>query len=520
MVFLSSVLGAFATHLLVLHREIDFHVLHLLGLYLVVFAALAYNLTPLSALVCAAYYNATLTASILTHRLLLHRLRRFPGPLGAKVSKIWLMLQTWKKPQMHLLTDKLHKEYGDFVRVGPRELSISHPAAIHAIYGVNLQKSLYYGYSGSGNEASLFLLRDGQLHARRRQAWDRALNGTSLGSYVPKLRVGVEQLVTELKARAGESVDISEWAKFFAFDMIGSVGLGKSYGCMESGKLHEALPALEGGNWFFAVPGLVPWLMKCLFSIPGAGGAMVSFYKWCTHEMELRIQEMKESGSERCNDVASHLLSDPRCGLGKIPYSATLDDCRLIIIAGSDTTGAALGVALFFLTLHPHIFETLYSYHKSKDNAYLDAVINETLRLFPPVGSTTGLTRVTPKQGINIDGTHIPGDVFVSIPPYTLFRDPRYWTRPNEFWPERWLENSELGRGLYVPFSTGAYQCPGKQFAMAQLRMAIGGIVDAFEKLEFVDPKDAQERFEADMLDYFVKHPPACRVRFTPRKTE
>jgi hypothetical protein len=50
--------------------------------------------------------------------------------------------------------------------------------------------------------------------------------------------------------------------------------------------------------------------------------------------------------------------------------------------------------------------------------------------------------------------------------------------------------------------------------------MAIGGIVDAFEKLEFVDPKDAQERFEADMLDYFVKHPPACRVRFTPRKTE
>jgi hypothetical protein len=43
---------------------------------------------------------------------------------------------------------------------------------------------------------------------------------------------------------------------------------------------------------------------------------------------------MKESGSEKCNDVASHLLSDPRCGLGKIPYSATLDDCRLIIIAG------------------------------------------------------------------------------------------------------------------------------------------------------------------------------------------
>jgi cytochrome P450 len=62
---------------------------------------------------------------------------------------------------------------------------------------------------------------------------------------------------------------------------------------------------------------------------------------------------------------------------------------------------------------------------------------------------------VTPKQGINIDGTHIPGDVFVSIPPYTLFRDPRYWDRPNEFWSERWLANPDQGRGLYVPFSAG-----------------------------------------------------------------
>jgi len=66
----------------------------------------------------------------------------------------------------------------------------------------------------------------------------------------------------------------------------------------------------------------------------------------------------------------------------------------------------------------------------------------------------------------------------------------------------------------------GAYQCPGKQFATTQLRMAIGEIVDAFEKLEFVDPKGAEERFEADMMDYFVKHPPECWVRFTPRMKE
>jgi hypothetical protein len=49
---------------------------------------------------------------------------------------------------------------------------------------------------------------------------------------------------------------------------------------------------------------------------------------------------------------------------------------------------------------------------------------------------------------------------------------------------------------------------------------ADGEIVDAFEKLEFVDPKGAKERFEADMMDYFVKHPPECWVKFTPRMKE
>lgn len=52
--------------------------------------------------------------------------------------------------------------------------------------------------------------------------------------------------------------------------------------------------------------------------------------------------------------------------------------------------------------------------------AYLNAVINETLRLQPPVPS--GLLRKTPPEGISIDGVYIPGNINISIPSYTLGR--------------------------------------------------------------------------------------------------
>lgn len=101
----------------------------------------------------------------------------------------------------------------------------------------------------------------------------------------------------------------------------------------------------------------------------------------------------------------------------------------------------------------------------------IDAYINETLRLYPPVPS--GLQRVTPPEGIMIGETHIPGDTIVLIPSYTISRgmyfpqtttlelifniDERNFSRPNEFIPERWTSKPELIQHpeIHNPFSIG-----------------------------------------------------------------
>ena len=64
-----------------------------------------------------ATYLCALSGSIVTYRKFFHRLRKFPGPAMASVSKLWHTVQCYNG-QNHLLLDKLHKQYGDFVRTG------------------------------------------------------------------------------------------------------------------------------------------------------------------------------------------------------------------------------------------------------------------------------------------------------------------------------------------------------------------------------------------------------------------
>lgn len=70
-----------------------------------------------SVLEVLAAYLLPLFTSIIAYRLFFHRLRHFPGPIGARISKLW---HTWqvREAKNHLVLDKLYHEYGTFVRTG------------------------------------------------------------------------------------------------------------------------------------------------------------------------------------------------------------------------------------------------------------------------------------------------------------------------------------------------------------------------------------------------------------------
>jgi cytochrome P450 family 628 len=134
-------------------------------------------------------------------------------------------------------------------------------------------------------------------------------------------------------------------------------------------------------------------------------------------------------------DIFSHLVDDdvrktrdPVIGKGMLTR-----DTQLVVIAGSDTTSATLTNVFYRLAKHPEKLRILqkeidplfapgeeFSYELITDLPYLEGIINEALRLHPPVPS--GLQRMTPKEGVTIAGTYIPGDTVLTVPTHILHR--------------------------------------------------------------------------------------------------
>jgi len=145
----------------------------------------------------------------------------------------------------------------------------------------------------------------------------------------------------------------------------------------------------------------------------------------------------------------------------------------------------------------------------------LDAICNETMRLHPSV--LTALPRDSPAEGITIDGVYIPPDTQHVIPTYTLQRDERYWTRPNEWIPARWLDEPELvkDKRAFFPFSIGPFNCAGKYLSYMEQKILLTKLVMAFD-IGFASGEDGTQ-IHTQQKDYLVVALPDVRMCLVPR---
>lgn len=160
----------------------------------------------------------------------------------------------------------------------------------------------------------------------------------------------------------------------------------------------------------------------------------------------------------------------------------------ILIQAGADTTGTALGCTLRFLLTNPDVMHkarteikaaekagklsTPISYEESRNHLpYFGACIKESLRLNPPASNL--FARVVPEGGKHIGAEFIPAETEITSNAYVVQRDPAlYGSDPEMYRPERWLESpshaSEMEAGMFV-FGTGPRICIGKDIAMMEL---------------------------------------------------
>ena len=112
---------------------------------------------------------------------------------------------------------------------------------------------------------------------------------------------------------------------------------------------------------------------------------------------------------------------------------------------------------------------------------YLKMVVKETLRLHPP--ATMLLARETMSH-FKINGYEIYPQILVQINAWAIGRDPKYWKNPEEFIPERFLDNSIDYKGQHfelLPFGAGRRGCPGIYMATTTIELALANLLYCFD---------------------------------------
>jgi cytochrome P450 len=161
-----------------------------------------------------------------------------------------------------------------------------------------------------------------------------------------------------------------------------------------------------------------------------------------------------------------------------------IDEILVLIIAGHETTANALSWILFLLANNPAERSTLRA--RTKDlglldtttDAYLRAVINEGLRLYPPA-------YISDRVALNDDtfnGYTFPAGTIIILFYYGLHRDSRHWSEPERFLPARFLGTSPREQGnVFFPFGSGPRLCIGNNFAMAEMAIFLQPFIGQFD---------------------------------------
>jgi cytochrome P450 len=190
--------------------------------------------------------------------------------------------------------------------------------------------------------------------------------------------------------------------------------------------------------------------------------------------------------AERREDVLSLLLGARHEDGSEMSDVELRDQIMTTVAAGYETTATALAWAFERLLRTPRVLERLVN---SPDDAYLDAVVKETLRTRLPV--TDGGTRFL-TEAAELAGYSIPAGSLVLAAPWLLHFRPQTYRDPEAFRPERFLEEKPDSY-CFVPFGGGVRRCIGAALAQLEMKVVLRVVLEQ-ARLEAPSPKPEKPR--------------------------
>ncbi len=330
-----------------------------------------------------------------------------------------------------------------------KQIFTGDPAVYHAGDGNSLLAPVL------GERSVLVIDEDPHLQARKR------LLPPFHGDSVRRYGEIVERIVEEEIAHwpLGESFPLHPRMQAITLEVILQAVIGVTDPARLAA-LREALPA--------AVPTdpilMAMWVVKPLEYM----GRWRRFRRTVEHANALLREEIAarrlDPQLEQREDVLSQLVR-----AGEIDDEELRDQIMTLLLAGHETTTTGLAWTFERLLRNPDVLAKA----QEGEDSYLDAVVQETLRIRPVIPAVLRQLQAP----VELGGWQLPAGVTVMPAILLLHKDPELFPEPKRFRPERFLEDGAASTYTWIPFGGGRRRCLGAAFASFEMRVALRTIL-------------------------------------------
>ncbi|KAI0512265.1 hypothetical protein KFK09_012904 [Dendrobium nobile] len=348
----------------------------------------------------------------------------------------------------------------------------------------------------------------------RKIAMLELLSSRRVRSFEVVRREEVEKLVATIRDLS--IANLSELSLSFANNVVCRAALGDElgdefgdgrYGGKGGVWLHQLLSETQSLFGGFCVADFFPG-MEWIDRLRGFHGRMEKNFEEMNtffdrvlyeHDLKMRLKEEDIRGEEE-KDLVHVLLRLHKAAVLHGGFLSNIDHVKAILvevfIAGTDTSSATITWTMTELIRNPRVLKKLQEELQQATNGnshrliqeselekleYLKQVIKESLRLKPPVPLLVPRETI---QECEIQGYTIPAYTRVIFNAAAISTDPNIWEKPLEFWPERFEGRDVDFKGHdfdLFPFGFGRRKCPGINFAMVIVELALANLLHCFD---------------------------------------
>ncbi|KAM6483357.1 cytochrome P450 [Trichoderma sp. SZMC 28011] len=442
------------------------------------------------------------------------RLRSFKGPFLSNFTNLPHRKALFQQ-RCQEWYGEICEKYGPIARIAPNVLITSDPDVwIHVNNKPGYKRSEWY-YTACRIEYrrdNVFTQTDNKKHEARRKQMAPGYSGRENPDLEQSIDQRLHEFIDLIRSKYVSTsgnvvpVDMAKKVQFFTLDVISGVGLGKTFGMLQSDTdVENYLQSSEEGLHIanFGLAFSLSWITQARFlgkfiapspdDSKGFGRMMATCFRYVNE----RVANPTDKRSDMLASFIRHGIS------GDELRSEALEQ----IVAGSDTTATGIRCTLLHIITNPRVYaklqkeideairdgkapqDDLITHTQAKQLPYLQATIREAMRVWPPVANV--FSRDIPPEGDTVkvkgEDVFLPGGACIGYSALAMHHSTEiYGPDAKAFRPERWFEEDKDKLALMLRtneliFGHGKFQCLGKAVAQIEIGKVVFEIFRNFD---------------------------------------